>query len=212
MVEQLNAVLAEIGEDVKQLQILAKKLPLVGIGRPDQPSTTAGVISGNEPNGTQFRSIDGANVGAWLWEKRNGSWLVIEGDTGWRRIDSPALSSGYLVLRRTANANYLCGTGGSWGTVSIASNAQTQEAGRKIHILDYGRLPEGWRTPVAIVGQVTRDGYDPAGFLLVSSTDDANHISLRSPTNERNYLRFPMLVYPPSDAWCSRLPGEAVRL
>lgn len=58
---------------------------LVGPGRPDQPATTGNVIIGNEPVGAEYRSQDGAGVGAWVWMKRPGNkWEVTDGDTGWR--------------------------------------------------------------------------------------------------------------------------------
>ena len=60
---------------------------LTGPGRPDTPSTTGGIITGNEPVGTEYRSTDGASVGAWIWMKRPGNvWAVTDGDTGWRAL------------------------------------------------------------------------------------------------------------------------------
>lgn len=60
---------------------------LVGPGRPDVPSTTAGTITGAEPVGAEFRSQDGAGVGAYRWMKRpGGKWEVTDGDTGWRDV------------------------------------------------------------------------------------------------------------------------------
>ena len=71
---------------------------LVGPGRPDTPSTTGGVITGSEPVGAEYRSTDGANVGAFVWMKRpGGAWTVTEGDTGWRKI-------GDLLATDPANA------------------------------------------------------------------------------------------------------------
>ena len=61
-----------------------------GPGRPDVPSTTGGVITGAEPVGAEYRSTDGANVGAWTWRKRPTGWAVTDGDTGWRRVPFPA--------------------------------------------------------------------------------------------------------------------------
>lgn len=59
---------------------------LVGPGRPDTPSTTGGVITGSEPVGAEYRSTDGASVGAWTWRKRPTGWTVTDGDTGWRAV------------------------------------------------------------------------------------------------------------------------------
>ena len=54
---------------------------LVGPGRPDTPSTTGGVITGSEPVGAEYRSTDGAQVGAFVWMKRpGGKWVVMSGE------------------------------------------------------------------------------------------------------------------------------------
>lgn len=81
---------------------------LTGPGRPDVASTTAGTIIGTEPVGTEYRSTDGAQVGAWVWRKRPTGWVVTDGDTGWRNVTAfivdstgaPAVSSGTLRMRR----------------------------------------------------------------------------------------------------------------
>lgn len=58
-----------------------------GPGRPDVPSTTGGVITGAEPVGAEYRSTDGAGVGAWTWTRRpGGKWHVTNGDSGWRDV------------------------------------------------------------------------------------------------------------------------------
>ena len=86
---------------------------LVGPGRPDQPATTGGIITGNEPVGSEYRSQDGADVGAWVWMKRPSGWDVTDGDTGWRKLNDGATiyepswrpsttpTGGRIRLRRT---------------------------------------------------------------------------------------------------------------
>lgn len=61
---------------------------LVGPGRPDTPDSTGGIITGAEPVGCEYRSTDGASVGAWVWRKRPSGWECVEGDTGWRNIEA----------------------------------------------------------------------------------------------------------------------------
>ena len=77
---------------------------LVGPGRPDTPSTTGGVIPSPDttPVGAEYRSTDGANVGAYVWMKRpGGKWEVTVGDTGWRNVKADALASpANLGIRR----------------------------------------------------------------------------------------------------------------
>ena len=77
----------------------ASSYVLVGPGRPDAPSTTAGVITGNEPVGAEYRSTDGAGVGAWTWRKRPTGWVVTDGDTGWRELPA-GITSGTVVMNR----------------------------------------------------------------------------------------------------------------
>ena len=76
---------------------------LHGPGRPDQPGTTAGIITGSEPVGTTYTSTDGAGVGAWVWRKRPTGWQVTDGDTGWRDLSAlcgPLLTAGTVWVRR----------------------------------------------------------------------------------------------------------------
>lgn len=115
---------------------------LVGPGRPDQPTTTGGIITGNEPAGCEFRSTDGAGVGAWVWMKRAGVWTVTSGDTGWRVIFSGTTvyeqmwnpvtvpSNGRFRLRRTV--------AGLWISVDSIMIAK----GKTFNLL--GGLPTSW--------------------------------------------------------------------
>ena len=65
----------------------ASSYVIVGPGRPDVPSTTAGTITGAEPVGARYESVDEAGVGARTWRKvAGGRWIVTDGDTGWRNI------------------------------------------------------------------------------------------------------------------------------
>ena len=63
---------------------------VVGPGRPDAPTTT-GMTSealAALPVGCEYRSTDGAAVGAWTWQKTGPSaWMVTASDAPARRID-----------------------------------------------------------------------------------------------------------------------------
>ena len=84
-------------------------LLLSGPGRPDAPTTTGGVITGSEAVGTEYRSVDGAGVGAWVWMKRPTGWVVTDGDTKWRNVGGnlPAEAEASLWLRRVNARIYL---------------------------------------------------------------------------------------------------------
>ena len=86
----------------------ASSYVIVGPGRPDVPSTTAGTITGNEPVGARYESVDEAGVGARTWRKVAGNkWVVTDGDTGWRTLWTTTTSTGNAV---TLNARRLTGT------------------------------------------------------------------------------------------------------
>ena len=57
-------------------------------GRPDVVGTldpAALAWRNAAPNGAKFHSTDGPQ-GCWEWQKRGGSWVCVEGDTGWRDV------------------------------------------------------------------------------------------------------------------------------
>ena len=84
---------------------------VVGPGRPDAPTTTgmSSAALAALPVGCEYRSTDGASVGAWVWRKRPTGWTVTDGDTGWvdltpswRGADVPASApDGAILIRRT---------------------------------------------------------------------------------------------------------------
>ena len=119
---------------------------IVGPGRPDVPSSTAGTIKGNEPVGAEYRSQDGAGVGAWVWIKRpGGTWIVTDGDTGVRNVvglKTPNWSThpgAPWTVRRLGN------------TVFTSLPATTPTTTSKVSLFsDYGALagfrPPAWTT------------------------------------------------------------------
>ena len=52
---------------------------IVGPGRPDVPATTGGLVSSSTPVGATYTSTDGAGVGAHVWLKTGGGWIVTHG-------------------------------------------------------------------------------------------------------------------------------------
>ena len=58
------------------------------------------------PVGCEYRSTDGASVGAWVWRKRNAGWVVTSGDTGWvdRTATVTGRSAGAFIVRRTESS------------------------------------------------------------------------------------------------------------
>lgn len=75
---------------------------VVGPGRPDDPTTT-GMDPADLtalPVGAEYRSTDGAGVGAWVWRKRPSGWTVIDGDTDWIAITAETKPEAQVYLRR----------------------------------------------------------------------------------------------------------------
>ena len=91
---------------------------IVGPGRPDVPASTGGLVSASTPVGATYTSTDGAGVGAFVWRKRpDGSWVVIDGDTGWRDVSlgAPYPAGTTIRIRRTAEMVYAThGTPQQW--------------------------------------------------------------------------------------------------
>ena len=163
--EQLPEVIEQIGRDVKAITVV------LGRGRPDKPDTTGDKITGeepkikgNEPNGTIYESSDGGGVGAWKWQKRNGKWVVIDGDTGLVNAVTKNLKPGaYIKLRRQGNL-VSCHMGGlQWGLFGYLGKNEKdfkpRQAGR-VEVISQGGIPLGFRAD------------DSCGFSLFD--DDTN--------------------------------------
>ena len=158
LLQQLPEVIEQIGRDIKAITVV------LGSGRPDKPETTSGKITGNEPNGTIYESSDGGNVGAWKWQKRNGKWVVTDGDTGLVRPETKNLKPGaYIKLRRQGNL-VSCHMGGlSWGLFGYLGKTEKgylpRQPGR-VEVIGTSGIPLGFRSD------------DSCGFSLYD--DDTN--------------------------------------
>lgn len=182
---------------------------ITGPGRPDQPATTGGIITGNEPVGSEYRSQDGASVGAFVWMKRpGGKWEVVDGDTGWRAIFSGTTvfesswkpgtfpKGGRLRLRRTVE--------GLWVS---ADNITFESAGMGFTML--GGLDSAW--------QVSADTATyPGAFYVLGGSQPAHRVD-RADLNGasvggmiRDIKFYPGAVGPGNTPrWPSTLPGTA---
>lgn len=208
-----------LGQQSNSLDLATKRdvtaRVLVGIGRPDKPATTAGAIVGNELDGTVYKSSDGAFVGAWTWEKRAGKWVVTDGDTGWRKVTTPALTAGFLTIRRTNNLCFLNATGGSWGTVSFLRSENNTESGRfssgTLRLLKPGEVPAGFRSSVSLFMPIAHDGKVLDGTLYQAGTGDSNWLGIHNYTDimksAGKLMRLPMLTYTSDEVWPESLPG-----
>nr|DAX33054.1 MAG TPA: hypothetical protein [Caudoviricetes sp.] len=195
---------------------------ITGNGRPDKPDTTGDVlngvenkIKGNEPNGTIYRSINGAGVGAYLWQKQNNKWVVISGDTGARRMNTSVnIKEGYISLRRVNNTVECSFSKGRWDTVSFYGSSNSKfirkNHAKRMDLLSNSKIPPGFRTSVPIMLPFYSDDGDNIATVYVGSRADSNYIELRFkdklPTDDLNYMRMPVISWITDEPFPDILP------
>lgn len=194
-------------------------LIITGNGRPDKirnPDTTNGKITGNEPNGTIYISIDGAGVGAYLWQKQNGQWTVISGDTGIRRLSniSVNIKEGAIHLRRVNNRVECSFYAGRWDTISFYGSSNPKftrkNHAKRMNILPDFKIPLGFRTRTPIMLPFYSDDGDEIATVYVASIGDRAYIELRFkdkvPTADLDYMRLPVITWLTDDPFPDTLP------
>lgn len=221
-----------MGTEIKRIE---KKIPtdgggsqssdsmiITGNGRPDKPDTTGDVlngvenkIKGNEPNGTIYRSINGAGVGAYLWQKQNNKWVVISGDTGARRMNTSVnIKEGYISLRRVNNTVECSFSKGRWDTVSFYGSGNSKftrkNHDKRMDLLSNSKIPPGFRTSVPIMLPFYSDDGDNIATVYVGSRADSNYIELRFkdklPKDDLNYMRMPVISWITDEPFPDILP------
>lgn len=214
-----------VGSEIRRVE---KKIPtgdgsqssdsmiITGNGRPDKPETTGGKITGNDPNGTFYSSVDGAGVGAYLWQKQNNKWIVTSADTGERRMTKTSVNikEGYISLRRVNNTVECTFTGGSWGSISFYGSSNPKftrkNHAKRMDILPRGRIPFGFRSSVPFMLPFYSDEGDNMGAVYVGSIGDSNYIELRFkdsvPTADLNWMRLPVINWVTPDPYPETLP------
>lgn len=184
LVETIKA----IGEDIRLLSTT-----IVGVGRPDKPDTTNGKIKGTEPNGSVYESMDGAGVGAWQWQKRDGVWVVTVGDTGLITLKTQNLKAGAYVKLQRINNIVFCFMGGlSWGLFGYLGKTEKgyipRQAGR-LDIVAQGNIPVGFRA----VSSLSYSFYDDdtgrsVANLYIGGKQDSNFMRI-TPFHENPKIR-----------------------
>ena len=189
---------------------------ITGNGRPDKPNTTNGKITGREPNGSFYSSLDGANVGAYLWQKQNGQWTVISGDTGIRRLSniSVNIKEGAIHLRRVNNRVECSFYAGRWDTISFYGSSNPKftrkNHAKRMDILPNSKIPVGFRTRTPIMLPFYSDDGDEIATVYVASIGDRAYIELRFrdkvPTADLDYMRMPVISWITDDPFPDVLP------
>ena len=215
-----------VGSEIKRIE---KKIPtdgsgsqssdstiITGAGRPDKLETTQGKITGREPNGTFYNSTNGAGVGAYLWQKQNGQWTVISGDTGIRRLSniSVNIKEGAIHLRRVNNRVECSFYAGRWDTISFYGSSNPKftrkNHAKRMDILPPPRIPVGFRTRTPIMLPFYSDDGDEIATVYVASIGDRAYIELRFrdkvPTADMDYMRMPVISWITDDPFPDALP------
>lgn len=215
-----------MGTEIKRIE---KKIPeggggsqssdsmmITGNGRPDKPETTNGKITGREPNGVFYSSLNGAGVGAYLWQKQNGQWTVISGDTGIRRLSniSVNIKEGAIHLRRVNNRVECSFYAGRWDTISFYGSSNPKftrkNHAKRMDILPPPRIPVGFRTRTPIMLPFYSDDGDEIATVYVASIGDRAYIELRFrdkvPTADLDYMRMPVISWITDDPFPDALP------
>lgn len=226
-----------MGTEIKRIE---KKIPeggasqssdspiITGNGRPDKPETTRFLarpqdgmdgyenrVKGNEPNGTFYSSLDGAGVGAYLWQKQRNQWNVVSGDTGNRIIRSAInIKSGFVYLQRINNLVICSFTGGAWSSISFYgknnSNFKRKTHAKRFDLLRTNGIPYGFRTPLAFMLPFYDDNGNHVGMVYVGGTGNYNYIELRFkedvPTEDLDLMRLPVITWVTNEPFPETLP------
>ena len=181
---------------------------VVGPGRPDAPTTTGMTSAALAalPIGCEYRSTDGASVGAWVWQKQPAGWVVARGDTGWRVLlitAAPWNGDASVKVRRIGTTVLIEPHApmqyGVWRLEGIAADAAAA---------NIATLPPGWVPGSRIVAPVV-DGSDAAqyaarGKLMVSPEAGGGIVKLRHQASNTLTVS---LRYETADPWPTTLPG-----
>ena len=158
-------------------------------------STTSSseLIGEGMPNGKVNGTIGQTYVdtkktnGALKWIKRtpsgNTGWAVLDGDTGWKTLNSTSkLGASYVKARRINDIVQLQFGGLQWGWFGIVRRgglgfvAHPGNREKKVFILTNGQMPYGYRTATSLIGPIYNDDGVPYGTWYLGGYGDANHL------------------------------------
>ena len=158
-------------------------------------STTSSseLIGEGMPNGKVNGTIGQTYVdtkktnGALKWIKRtpsgNQGWAVLDGDTGWKTLNSTSkLGNSYVKARRINDIVQLQFGGLQWGWFGIVRRgglgfvAHPGNREKKVFILTNGQMPYGYRTATSLIGPIYNDDGVPYGTWYLGGYGDTNHL------------------------------------
>ena len=168
-------------------------LPASSQNAPTPSTSSSELIGEGMPNGKVDGTIGQTYVdtkktnGALKWIKRTASgnqgWFVLDGDTGWKKINVLSkLGNSYMQVRRVNDTvSYQFG-GLQWGWFGIVRRGNPAFIGhpgnreKKCFLIANGGIPLGYRTSGSLIGQIFNDDGVPYGTWYVGGYGDANHM------------------------------------
>ena len=168
-------------------------LPTSSQNAPAPSTSSSELIGEGMPNGKVDGTIGQTYVdtkktnGALKWIKRTASgnqgWFVLDGDTGWKKLNVLSkLGNSYMQVRRVNDTvSYQFG-GLQWGWFGIVRRGNPAFIGhpgnreKKCFLIANGGIPLGYRTSGSLIGQIFNDDGVPYGTWYVGGYGDANHM------------------------------------
>ena len=168
-------------------------LPASSQNAPTPSTSSSELIGEGMPNGKVDGTIGQTYVdtkktnGALKWIKRTASgnqgWLVLDGDTGWKKLNVLSkLGNSYMQVRRVNDTvSYQFG-GLQWGWFGIVRRGNPAFIGhpgnreKKCFLIANGGIPLGYRTSGSLIGQIFNDDGVPYGTWYIGGYGDANHM------------------------------------
>ena len=168
-------------------------LPASSQNAPTPSTSSSELIGEGMPNGKVDGTIGQTYVdtkktnGALKWIKRTASgnqgWFVLDGDTGWKKLNVLSkLGNSYMQVRRVNDTvSYQFG-GLQWGWFGIVRRGNPAFIGhpgnreKKCFLIANGGIPLGYRTSGSLIGQIFNDDGVPYGTWYVGGYGDANHM------------------------------------
>ena len=203
-------------------------LPASSQNAPTPSTSSSELIGEGMPNGKIDGTIGQTYVdtkktnGALKWIKRtpngNQGWVVLDGDTGWRKLRAySVLGNSAIHVRRINNQITYKFDGLQWGWFGILRRngagyvPHPSNKERKLFIINNGDIPYGFRAPFSLIGQIFNDNGVPYGTWYIGSATDANHLRFQFlepvPTDrDIGDIRVSLISYVTDDPWPTTLP------
>lgn len=198
-------------------------LPASGQNGPAASTSSSELSGAGMPNGKVEGTLGQTYVdtkktnGALKWIKRtpsgNQGWAVLDGDTGWKKLQIVSgLGGSSLNIRRVNNTIYYYFGGLSWGWFGIVRRGapgyvlQPSDRERNVFVLNLGGIPYGYRSMPSLIGQIFNDKGTPYGTWYLGGVGDGNQLRFQFtdpvPTDrDIGDIRISTISYVTDDPW-----------